>query len=320
MPSLIPGELVLKTTAEHRCCLLPRIGRQIRPVIHLNNEQQENEQRQKVEAYVFSKLEEYSRQKSLKRFHLTSFSHIRRRLKRDIKDFSRQFEPYSVSEEKILQWLDETLERINSHFPQLRSLVDSQNELKQLFLSDDLSSSNNINNQWQQLQIKRARDLFSDSTTNENELLLNYQKYILQSLTPNKLEDDRLPLKTNETIHLDLEYNKAETTGREYLKQIFDDYKTRQYPNLNLLKEMIHLGMEQMIKRPKTDELRKASTSSNILHKISFILKSKNAYSMSLKNIADDFMVNFYFEFLFRKKFSLIFLVFTFWSFIRESK
>ena len=55
---------------------------------------------------------------------------------------------------------------------------------------------------------------------------------------------------------------------------------------------MINLGMEQMIKRPKTDELHKASTSSNILLKALFILKSKNAYSMSLKNIADDFMVS----------------------------
>jgi hypothetical protein len=46
-----------------------------------------------------------------------------------------------------------------------------------------------------------------------------------------------------------------------------------------------------MIKRPKTEELHKASISSNILVKSLFILKSKNAYSMSLKNIADDFMV-----------------------------
>jgi hypothetical protein len=60
---------------------------------------------------------------------------------------------------------------------------------------------------------------------------------------------------------------------------------------------MINHGMEQMIKRPKTEELHKASQSSNILYKALLILKSKNAYSMSFKNIADDFMVEFYIRF-----------------------
>ncbi len=142
----------------------------------------------------------------------------------------------------------------------------------------------------------------------------NYQKYIIEKYTPKRLENDRLLLKNKDQIDLDFEYNKAENIGREYLRKIFNDYKKRQYPNLNLIKEMINLGMEQMIKRPKTDELRKTSTS-NILSKALFILKSKNAYSMSLKNVSDDFMVKLNLYFLFFLKSFL--LVFTFWSFIR---
>jgi hypothetical protein len=72
-----------------------------------------------------------------------------------------------------------------------------------------------------------------------------------------------------------------------------------------------------MIKRPKTDELRKASTSSNILFKTLFILKSKNAYSMSLKNLADDFMVSLNPFDLIKKNIIFYFKVLTFWSCIR---
>jgi len=301
---LLPGKFVPKTI-EHGCCLFPHLSNDIHPVINsktidVNQEQQEIEQRQKIEAHVFAKLEEYSREKSTNLFHLTSISHIRRRLKRDLKILSKQFQPYNVSEQKILQWIDETLERINSHFPDLRSIINSQNELKQLFLTNEIFSSSNINNQWQQSQIKRAKIILPDVNNynnNEKEILLNYQKYIIEKLTPKKLENDRLILKNKDLIDLDFEYNKAENIGREYLTKLFNNYKKRKYPNIDLIKKMIHFGMEQMIKRPKSEEFNKASTSTNILVKSLFILKSKNAYSMSLKNIADDFMVKLNLDF-----------------------
>ena len=297
------GQSVPISTIEHGCCLLPRINRHhIHPVLSpqnlpINEKQQENEQRQKVEEHVFAKLEEYSRAKSTNIFHLTSIQHIRRRLKRDVKHLSKQFHPYFVSDQKILQWIDETLERIDSHFRQLRSIIDSQNELKNLFLTDQISSEQNSDNQWRYLQIKRAKILFPNRNSDEKELLLQYQNYISDVFTPKRLENDRLPLRNKDQIDLDSEYNQAENIGRECLKRMFDDYKQRQYPNLSLIKEMINLGMEQMVKRPKTEELHKVSESSNILSKALFILKSKNAYSMSLKNIADDFMVKYNFCF-----------------------
>ncbi|CAM4854131.1 unnamed protein product [Rotaria socialis] len=287
-----------KTTDEHQCCFLPCISHHIHSQPSSNDSincitkdtKQEYEQRQKIEAFVFAKLEEYSQEKSTNLFHLTTHFYIRRRLKRDVKHLSKRFDSNYVSEEKILQWTDDTLERINSHFPNLLSLIDSRNELKELLLRDDCFSLNNEHNAWRDLQIRRARILFPNSNNNESELLSIYQKRIIENFTPKKLENNCLPLKNKDKIDLNSEYNKAEHMGREYLKNIFDNYEKRQYPNLNVLKEMINLGMEQMKKRPKSNELHKASRSSSILTKGLYILKSKNAYAMSLKNIADDFM------------------------------
>jgi hypothetical protein len=98
---------------------------------------------------------------------------------------------------------------------------------------------------------------------------------------------------------------------------MFDRFKQRQYPNLQLIQEMIHLGMEQMRKRPKMNEFRQASISSNLLAKATLILKSKQSYEMSLQNIADDFMVS-----LCIGKFLIEYfcLASTFRTFIRQSR
>jgi hypothetical protein len=197
----------------------------------------------------------------------------------------------------------------------VRSLFHSLNDLPELFSTDRLFSSNKINNQWEQLQMKRAKDVFPHTDKHDEGLLEDYHNYVVDMLTPKRLDADRLPLKDRTTIDLDIEYHKAEKIGREHLKQMFDDYRARQNPNLTLLKEMINLGMKQMTKRPKSDDLQKASSSSsNILLKAVLINKSKSAYAMSLKNIADDFMVSEQWR-LFQGLLSHFVLVLTFWTF-----
>ncbi|CAF1211462.1 unnamed protein product [Adineta ricciae] len=277
-------------SANHRCCFFSRFDHNVHPVIDTRQfqfEESESQQRRQVEAFIFSKLEEYSREKSTTFFHLTSFSHIRRRLKRDLKSFLKRIHPYLVPEEKLIQWLDETLQRITSHLPHLHSLFNSSNDLQKLFAQENSFSSATINTQWQQLQLKRAKEILPNTS---EDLLDEYRKHVVEKLTPKKLENNRLSLKSKDPIDLDVKFNEAELVGREYLTKIFDDYQKRQYPNVNLLREMIQLGMNQMVKRPKTDEFRNALSSSNVLVKAMFIIKSKNAYTMSLKNIADDFM------------------------------
>lgn len=224
---------------------------------------------------------------------MTSFSRVRRRLKRDVKYLAKQFHPYFVSEDKILQWIDETLERINSHFSQFKNLVDSNREFSQSLLTDAIYQPTDLNNQWRQLQLKRAKILFPNLTSiNEKELLGQYQKHIIKIYTPAQSKTNRLPLKNKTEIDLETEYVKVEQIGREYLETLFANYRKRQRPNLVLVREMIDHGMKQMIKRPKSNQIDEIYKSTNILSKALFIIKSKNAYSMSLKNVSDDFMVN----------------------------
>lgn len=278
------------TTFDHNCCSLLRINRRhIYPEIPSKSSPlNENEQRKAVEEYVFRKLEEYAQEKSTQLFHLTSFSRVQRRLKREAKYVSKQFLPTIVSEQKILQWIDEILEKIDSSISSLTSSTD----LRQSFLTNEIfSRRTNSNNQWTQLQFQRANIFFQHHNLNDKELLAHYEAHILRSLTPDKLENDRLILENKERIDLDLEYNHAELFAREYLRKMLDNYRQRQYPDLDLMRKMIQLGMEQMIKRPRADDLQKASRSLNFLAKAMFIRRSKDAYSMSLKNVADDFMV-----------------------------
>ncbi|CAF4134420.1 unnamed protein product, partial [Rotaria socialis] len=97
-----------KTTDEHQCCFLPCISHHIHSQPSSNDSincitkdtKQEYEQRQKIEAFVFAKLEEYSQEKSTNLFHLTTHFYIRRRLKRDVKHLSKRFDSNYVSEEK----------------------------------------------------------------------------------------------------------------------------------------------------------------------------------------------------------------------------
>ncbi|CAF5219994.1 unnamed protein product, partial [Rotaria magnacalcarata] len=98
---------------------------------------------------------------------------------------------------------------------------------------------------------------------------------IMEKFTPKELADNKIPLKNQEKIHLNEEYKKAEDFGRQYLAKMLDAYKLRQRPKLKLVQEMIDLGMKHMIKRPK---------------KMNF--DNKKSYSMSLQNLADDFMVS----------------------------
>jgi hypothetical protein len=272
------------------------IDRQIYPIQLEDNSLIEDQQRQRVEVYIFTKLEEYSKTKSINLFHLTSISHIRRRLKRDIKSFSRQFHPNIVSEQKLYQWIDEIINEIQSHISQLQPLLRSQDDLEDFLTTDELFSSKNLNSQWKQIQIQQAKKVLLNNNTNDNdeELLLAYQNSIIEKFTPKKLENNRIPLKNPQKINLDEEYEKAEIIGRDYLTKMFDNYKQRQRPNLKLIQEMINLGMKQMTKRPKIDELRQATVSQNFLTKAAFILKSKQSYAMNLQNVADDFMVNLF--------------------------
>ena len=296
----LQGKTVPQATADHHCCLWRRLSPQIHPLAPVresnsgdsNNGDLEIDQRRILEAYLLRKLERYSRERSGRRFHLTSLARLRRRLKRDRRNISKEFLPHHVSEEKILQWIDETFAKLDSYLPKLQSIIHSQHQLKHILSNHELFALPNSDNQWKQLQMQRAKIVLSGQDHHEQDLLFHYREYIFEHLTPARFNDDDQRLTNFRKIDLDSKYKEAETVGREHLKSMFDEYRRRQHPNIDLIKEMIQIGMEQMTKRPRTDDFYRVSMSSNTLQKMFFILKSKNAYFMSLKNIADDFMVS----------------------------
>lgn len=291
-------KLVPKTDSSHKCGCLSPIRKTVHPVKLQNNSyvldsNNVDEKRQEFETYVFVKLEEYSTKKSMSILHSTSLSHMRRRLKRDVKGFLKECDPNVVSEDTLYRWIDEIIDQIQSHISQLRLLHQTHGDLEDLLNRKNIFLSNAFNNHWKEMQLKQAKKVLkSNLPETDEEIILLYEEYVVEKLTPKQLQDNKIPFRNNEKIDLDKEYKKAEEFGREYLTEILNNYKERRRPNLKLIQEIIRIGMQQMIKRPKNHELHQASTSSNILDKLKFVLKSKRSYLMSLQNLADDFMVS----------------------------
>ena len=290
--------IVSQITNENCCCLSSSNHCSVHSIQSQENSNphqliDENRLRKQVEDCIFVKLEEYSNKNLIDRLRLKSISQIRRLLKRDIRTLYKQWNSDIVSEEKLYQWIDETLEQMELHISQLRSLVQSQGGSECWFITNNIFSSNNVNNEWKVLQLQQAKTLsLNDENDDDEELLARYRQYVVEKLTPEKLEHNKVSLENQERIHLDEEYKKVVVFGQEYLRKMLDNYKQRQHPNFELVQEIIHLGMKKMIKRPGPDEFRQASASSNIFMKAKFIQKSRRSYHMSLQNLADDFKVS----------------------------
>ncbi|CAF4808607.1 unnamed protein product, partial [Rotaria sp. Silwood2] len=83
-------------------------------------------------------------------------------------------------------------------------------------------------------------------------------------------------------------YEQAENKGKECLAEMFEKYRARLKPDLELIQEMINLGFEQMKMKPRKEDFEGAT---NFLTKASMFHKTKQAYESDLHNIGDDFML-----------------------------
>ena len=236
------------------------------------------ETRQRVEQYIFTRLETYSRSTFFFRLRLTSPSRLRRRLKSDLKSFVR---PKIVSEQLVQQWLDEIFDQLND----LPSLLDSSNRLEQCFVHEDLLFTVHLNTPWRQRQLRRARIV----CPLEGDILAAYEGYCRETLTPKASGEKGLSSRTRVKIDLNAQYAQAESDGREYLRKLLAGYERRALPRVDLIEEMIGHGLEQMIKRPQPEEFRRLT---NIASQLAFVLRTRRAYRMNLENVADDFMVS----------------------------
>lgn len=201
----------------------------------------QEEQQYHVITYFLEKLEQYAHKSGL--WRLIHASHLRRRLLRRSKRVSKL---YSISEDIVRQCVDQIFVDVDNYVTQLHRLIYSQ-------LSDDsMPLFNNINKKntaWHNMQIERAQQLFpAQQHLNENDLLENYYIYVQEKLTPKQSLSNAT--KYNQvrpnSFDLNVAYERANSKGKEYLKNKIQDFRERTAPDLRLIDEMIKLGKKHM--------------------------------------------------------------------------
>jgi hypothetical protein len=203
--------------------------------------EQEIEQRQLIEQYIFSKLEAYSNKPRL--WQLTHSSHIKRRLLDKSDHIS---ELYSLPNDFVRDAINQLFIDIDNHVSQIRRLIQTKSHVaaEQDVLFEKVKNSDN---QWRRLQLERAREVFPDidyTDLTEDELLKKYYTYIFETLTPkaDAANTNCIAQLREQPFDLDRAYEQAEREGKDYLIHMLESYHERSVPDLELIKEMIDLG------------------------------------------------------------------------------
>jgi len=249
--------------------------------------EQEIQQRQLIEQYIFSKLEFYCNKPRL--WQLTHSSHIKRRLLNESHHISNL---YSLPNDFVRQSINEIFLNVDKHVLLLRRFIQSTSHVtnKPNIVFQKVKKPNN---QWRSLQLERAQQIFPDITNEEfteTELLQKYYAYVIETLTPKAdLNSTNCIAQLREQpFDLNDAYKQAEHKGKKYLINMLKSYHQRSIPDLTLIQEMVKLGLEHMKTTPTNEDLENAT---NFLSKISVLYKSKQAYESGLHNMGDDFML-----------------------------
>jgi hypothetical protein len=137
---------------------------------------------------------------------------------------------------------------VDKHVIRAREFIQSTTRL--------YSESNNFlykakptHNQWNLLQLTRAREIFPDvnqEDLNEEELLQKYYKHVFENLTPtpDSKSANCVAQLREQPLNLDNAYDQAERTGKDCLKHLLDSYHQRSKPDLSIIQEMVNLGKE----------------------------------------------------------------------------
>ncbi|CAF4577596.1 unnamed protein product, partial [Rotaria sp. Silwood2] len=149
------------------------------------------------------------------------------------------------------------------------------------------------NNQWRSLQLERAKQILpniNNEEFTENELLQKYYIHIIETLTPkpDTASSNCIAQLREHPFDLNHAYEQAKNKGKECLAQMLEKYRARLKPDLELIQEMIKLGLKQMKTTPTKEDFEGTT---NFLTKISMFHKTKQAYESDLHNMGDDFML-----------------------------
>ncbi|CAM4952532.1 unnamed protein product [Rotaria socialis] len=241
------------------------------------------EQQRHVIKYVLEKLENYAHKSDL--WYLIHASHLRRKLLRRSARVSKQ---YSISEDLVRKCIHQIFVDVDQYVTQLHQLICEQKSDTLIVLLDNINKKNTA---WYSMQIERARRIFpTQQHLEDNELLENYYIYIRERLTPKQKLSNATEQKQAcpNFSDLNIEYQKANNTGKEYLKHVIQNFRERTIPDLRIIDEMVNLGIADMKTFPSKEDFE---TSNSFLGKVLIFHRIKEAYKTTLQNTSDDFML-----------------------------
>jgi hypothetical protein len=202
---------------------------------------QELQQRQLIEQYIFSKLEAYSNKPRI--WQLTHSSHIKQRLLGKSDQIAKR---YSLPNDFVRDSINQVFINIDNHVSQIRRFLQSTScaSIDPNFVFKNVRETNN---QWRALQLERARQIFPDIDQNEftdDELLQKYYTHIIASLTPkaDAANTNCIAQLREQPFDLNRAYEQAEHEGKEYLTHMLQSYHEQSIPDLEIIKEMVDLG------------------------------------------------------------------------------
>jgi len=197
-----------------------------------------NDQQHHVIKYIVDKLETYAQKSHI--WRLFHSSHLHRHL---LRRSGRVSKMYSISEDLVRQCINQLFIDVDQYVTQLHRLIYSSEfeDLIPLF-----NNTNEKTNAWYTMQLKRARILFPNKQElNDNDLLTYYYIYIEQKLTPKQYlsnENQEKEEFIKNSFDLNSAYIQAELKGKEYLKNLIENFEKRKIPNLQIIDQMIKLG------------------------------------------------------------------------------
>jgi len=197
-----------------------------------------NDQQHHVIKYIVDKLETYAQKSHI--WRLFHSSHLHRHL---LRRSGRVSKMYSISEDLVRQCINQLFIDVDQYVTQLHRLIYSSEfeDLIPLF-----NTTNEKTNAWYTMQLKRARILFPNKQElNDNDLLTYYYIYIEQKLTPKQYlsnENQEKEEFIKNSFDLNSAYIQAELKGKEYLKNLIENFEKRKIPNLQIIDQMIKLG------------------------------------------------------------------------------
>jgi hypothetical protein len=198
---------------------------------------QSEQQQHHVVKYLLDKLENYAHKSQL--WRLIHASHLRRNLLRRSRRLSQI---HSISEDIVRQCINQLFNDVDQYVTQLHRMIYSQqfDDLIPIF-----NNTNQMTTAWHAMQMDRARYLFpTKHHLSENELLETYYTHIRDKLTP-KLNVSNEPKKDqgrDNSFDLNVAFTQAESKGKQYLKNVIQNFQQKKTPNVELIDEMIKLG------------------------------------------------------------------------------